>query len=235
MQRQNDDRGKALVVDEHAADRDAGVAILTQLDYRAEAVSTARDALAQAAQGPFSLILLSATLPDMAASELSKELGRLTAPGPLPIVMVHPQQPDQHEACTDSGPIGHVRRPVDRASIERLLEPPQEPIVDMEHLLSFTDGDLELESELSVLFLTSAEAYFDNMSRSLQSGTPWSASAHALKGASANLGARRLAALARSAEHQAPAAVDLQVIRRAIDEVNDFFGERQRVGTSSRH
>jgi HPt (histidine-containing phosphotransfer) domain-containing protein len=149
--------------------------------------------------------------------------------------MVHPQNWDQHEAGTESGSIGHVRRPVDRVSIERLLEPPQEPIVDMEHLLSFTDGDLELESELSVLFLTSAEAYFDNMSRSLQSGTPWSASAHALKGASANLGARRLVALARSAEHQAPAAVDLQVIRRAIDEVNDFFGERQRVGTSSRH
>jgi HPt (histidine-containing phosphotransfer) domain-containing protein len=181
------------------------------------------------------LILLSATLPDMAASELSKELGRLAGPGPLPIVMVHPQNWDQHEAGTDSGAIGHVRRPVDRVSIERLLEPPQEPIVDMEHLLSFTDGDLELESELSVLFLTSAEAYFDNMSRSLQSGTPWSASAHALKGASANLGARRLATLARSAEHQAPAAFDLQVIRRAIDEVNDFFGERQRVGTSSRH
>jgi HPt (histidine-containing phosphotransfer) domain-containing protein len=103
-----------------------------------------------------------------------------------------------------------------------------EPVIDLDHLLSFTDGDLELESELSVLFLSSAEAYFDKMSRSLQSGTPWTSSVHALKGASANLGARRLAVLARSAEHQPPAAAELQVIRRAIDEVSAFFGERQR-------
>jgi HPt (histidine-containing phosphotransfer) domain-containing protein len=68
------------------------------------------------------------------------------------------------------------------------------------------------------------------MSRSLQGGTPWTSSAHALKGASANLGARRLAALARLAEHQPPAAADLEVIRRAIDEVSAFFDERHRAG-----
>jgi HPt (histidine-containing phosphotransfer) domain-containing protein len=104
-----------------------------------------------------------------------------------------------------------------------------EPIIDIDHLLSFTDGDLELESELSVLFLSSAEAYFDKMSRALQSGTPWTSSAHALKGASANLGACRLASLARSAEHQPPAAADLAAIRRAIDEVRAFFDQRHRV------
>lgn len=233
MQRPSDDHRKALVVDEHASDRDAGVAILTRLGYQAEAVSRARDALARVGQGPFALVLLSSTLPDMVISELALELGRLAAPKPLPIVVVHPH--DQGAAHVHAGAIGHVSRPVDDASILRLLEPPQEPIVDMEHLLSFTDGDLELETELSVLFLSSAEAYFDNMSRALQSGTAWSSSAHALKGASANLGARRLAALARSAEHQPPAAADLQVIRRAIDEVSAFFGERQRVGSAHLH
>jgi HPt (histidine-containing phosphotransfer) domain-containing protein len=234
MERQRDDHRKALVVDEHAADRDAGVAILTWLDYRAEATSCARDALARVGQGRFALVLLSSTLPDM-ASELTEQLGRLAAPKPLSIVVVHPHDHDQGEAYASTGVIGHVRRPVDGAALLRLLEPPQEPVVDMEHLLSFTDGDLELESELSVLFLSSAEAYFDNMSRCLQSGTAWSSSAHALKGASANLGARRLAALARTAEHHPPAAADLQVIRRAIDEVSAFFGERQRVGSAPLH
>jgi HPt (histidine-containing phosphotransfer) domain-containing protein len=105
-----------------------------------------------------------------------------------------------------------------------------EPIVDLDHLLGFTDGDLELECELSVLFLSSAEAYFERMRRSLQAGTPWTSSAHALKGASANLGARRLAALARAAEQQAPTAADLEAIRRAIDEVGAFFDERHRTG-----
>ena len=91
----------------------------------------------------------------------------------------------------------------------------------MDHLLSFTDGDLELEGELSVLFLSSAEAYFDKMGRSLRAGTPWTSTAHALKGASANLGARRLAALARSAEQQPPSAADL-----AGDSARHRRGER---------
>lgn len=106
----------------------------------------------------------------------------------------------------------------------------QEPILDLEHLLSFTDGDLELECELSILYLSSAEAYFDTMSRSLREGTSWTTSAHALKGASANLGALRIAALARAAEHQQPDAGVLQEIRRALDEVGSFFAQRQTDG-----
>ena len=117
---------------------------------------------------------------------------------------------------------------------QQRIDATDEPVVDLEHLLSFTDGDLELEGELSVLFLSSAEAYFERMRRSLQAGTPWTSSAHALKGASANLGAKRLAALARSAEQQPPAAAELEVIRRAIDEVAAFFAERHRAGGNGR-
>jgi HPt (histidine-containing phosphotransfer) domain-containing protein len=156
---------------------------------------------------------------------------------PLAIVVVQPEGQASGRVRAGVGVIGHVSRPITGASVKQLVEPieatpqsdaRQEPIVDMDHLLSFTDGDLELECELSVLFLSSAEAYFEKMSRSLHSETPWTSSAHALKGASANLGARRLAVLARAAEHQPPSAADLDVIRRAIDEVSAFFRERQR-------
>lgn len=108
-----------------------------------------------------------------------------------------------------------------------------EPILDLDHLLTFTDGDMELESELSVLYLSSAEAYLDTMSRALRDGASWTSSVHSLKGASANLGAVRVAALARAAEHQTPDAATLQAIRDAIDEVGALFGKRQRAG--SRH
>jgi HPt (histidine-containing phosphotransfer) domain-containing protein len=106
----------------------------------------------------------------------------------------------------------------------------QEPILDLDHLLTFTDGDMELESELSVLFLSSAEAYLDAMSRALRDGTSWTSSVHALKGASANLGALRVAALARAAEHRPPDAATLRAIRHAVDQVGAFFGDRQRAG-----
>ena len=236
MQRIAESRRKALVVEEGAIERDRAVAVLTDLDYDAEAVSSAEDALARLGRKRFALALVSSTLPDLADRELH-ELRRLADPVSLPIVVVHAADEVAERTCAKLGAIGHLSRPISGAAISRLVEPRasagaseamREPIMDMDHLLSFTDGDLELESELSALFLSSAEAYFDKMSRSLQAGTPWTASAHALKGASANLGARRLAALARSAEHQPPAAADLQDIRRAIDEVSAFFGERHR-------
>jgi HPt (histidine-containing phosphotransfer) domain-containing protein len=78
----------------------------------------------------------------------------------------------------------------------------QQPVLDLDHLMTFTDGDKELENELSALYLSSAEAYLDAMSRALCDGTSWTSSVHALKGASSNLGALRVATLARAAEHQ---------------------------------
>jgi HPt (histidine-containing phosphotransfer) domain-containing protein len=104
----------------------------------------------------------------------------------------------------------------------------QQPVLDLDHLMTFTDGDMELENELSVLYLSSAEAYVDAMSRALGDGTSWTSSVHALKGASSNLGALRVAALARTAEHQNPDPATLEHIRRAIDEVGVLFSERQR-------
>ncbi len=231
-------RRKALVVEERAADRNLGVAALRQLSYEAEAAASVGEALARLGQERFALVLLSSTLPDLAAPERA-ELRRLAEPISLPIVVMHAPDLTFERDMVELGAIGHISRPISSAAIKRLVEAAGsaasreasgEPIVDLDHLLSFTDGDLELESELSVLFVSSAEAYFDRMSRSLQAGTPWTSSVHALKGASANLGARRLAALARSAEHQPPAAADLEVIRRAIDEVIAFFADRHRTG-----
>lgn len=230
-------RHKALVVEERAADRDLGVAVLGELGYEAEAAASTADALARLGQERFALVLLSSSLADLEASELAR-LRRLAEPASLPVVLVHAPGQASHLDHRELGAIGHLSRPVSSAAIAQLIDPPGaggaaeasvEPIVDMEHLQGFTEGDLELEGELSVLFLSSAEAYFDRMSRSLQAGTPWTSSAHALKGASANLGARRLAALARAAEQQPPAAADLEAIRRAIDDVSAFFADRRRL------
>jgi len=93
------------------------------------------------------------------------------------------------------------------------------PIIDLGHLHSFTDGDPQLESELLNLFLSTADVYLARMSQALAAGESWSATAHALKGASANLGACRIAALALTAEHAAASAEQLDALRRAVEEV----------------
>jgi HPt (histidine-containing phosphotransfer) domain-containing protein len=230
---------RALLADERAVDRDVGVSELAKIDYRVEVAASASDTLALLGRQSFTLALLSSTLPDMPGPELVQRLRGLSEPvRSIPLVLLHPATIRLPDRSYDRFSVaGHLSRPIAGAQLEQIIRQltavegsrgRAEPIIDIDHLLSFTDGDLELEGELSALFLSSAEAYLEKMSRSLQTGTAWRSSAHALKGASANLGARRLAALAQAAEHQPPAAADLQVLRRAIDEVSAFFDARQR-------
>jgi hypothetical protein len=82
--------------------------------------------------------------------------------------------------------------------------PVTEPVLDLDHLRAFTEDVPQLERELSTLFLATAEMYLQQMQEALTGGRPWTAIAHALKGAGANLGARRLAALALLAEASTP-------------------------------
>ena len=100
-------------------------------------------------------------------------------------------------------------------------------IVDRAHLASFTDGDTELEGELAELFVSTAQGYLKRMREAVQEERGWSAEAHALKGASANLGARRVAALARQAEFLPPSDERLEALGEAVDEVAAHFANRR--------
>ena len=100
-------------------------------------------------------------------------------------------------------------------------------MIDLEHLSEFTDGDRQLEGELLMLFLSSADVYLARMSEALRTGQSWTAVAHALKGASANLGARRVMEFALAAERSPPTAIQLEALRLALEEVRDFERTRQ--------
>ena len=102
-----------------------------------------------------------------------------------------------------------------------------EPVIDVDHLDGFTDGDRQLEGELAALFLSTAEVYVERMGQALAAGESWAGTAHALKGASANLGARRLALIARLAEHAPPDAATLEDVQGAFAEIRDFFHARR--------
>jgi HPt (histidine-containing phosphotransfer) domain-containing protein len=94
-----------------------------------------------------------------------------------------------------------------------------QPVIDLDHLRRFTDGDPQLEGELLTLYLCTSDVYLARMAEALAAGDSWTATAHALKGASANLGARRVMAIALIAEHTTPDADQLQALRGAVGEV----------------
>jgi CheY-like chemotaxis protein len=222
-------------VDERAAHRDLVVRALGALNYRVENAATGRDALARAGRDRADLIVLSASLPDMSGAALIGALRRLPGLGRVPIVAICPEHgADLRDACLAAGATAHLPRPLE---IERLLRligqllrgPAEvavaEPVLDVDHLRGFTEGDLQLERELSSLFLSTAEMYLDGMREALTSGRPWTSIAHALKGASANLGARRLSALALLAERSEPDRAQLEAIEHAVEEVRALFAQ----------
>jgi DNA-binding response OmpR family regulator len=227
---------RILLAEEQAASRDLVVLVLGKLDYQIDVFGSARDALARLDSVKPALLLVSATLPDLPGPELVRAIGRRASPDPAPIVVIGPDsgEPPRSDYLL-AGAFDYLARPIDIERLLRLVErsvrrraptktahPGVPPVLDLDHLRGFTDGDRQLEGELLALFLSSADVYLERMSQALRAGQPWSAFAHALKGASANLGARRVAALALDAERSTPDSAQLEAIRRAVDQVREF-------------
>jgi DNA-binding response OmpR family regulator len=224
---------RILLAEEQAAARDLVVLVLSRLHYQVERAATGRDALARAQRQCADLVLLSATLPDLAGPDLIRALRDVPPCNHTPLVAICPGgSAEIRQACLAAGAAAYLTRPLEIERLLRLIEqlirrrdqaPAGDPVLDLDHLRGFTDGDPQLEGELSTLFLSTAEMYLRGMHEALASGRPWSSIAHALKGASANLGARRLSALALDAERSEPSRSQLEAIERALEEVRAFF------------
>jgi CheY-like chemotaxis protein len=229
-------RLRLLLAEEHAAGRALVAGALGPLAHRIESVASGREALARAAQERPDLILLSATLPDVAGADLVGALRRLPGLEQVPIVAICPADgADLRQACLAAGATAYQSRPLEREGVLRLIDqllrqpgatPQAEPALDLAHLHGFTEGDPQLESELSALFLGTVEMYLHDMQEALAGGRPWASIAHALKGASGNLGARRLSALALRAERSEPSRPQLEALMQAVEEVRALFAQR---------
>jgi DNA-binding response OmpR family regulator len=227
---------RILLVEEQAAARDLVAIALDPLQYRIDSVASGRDALARARQDRADLILLSATLPDMAGAVLAGALRQLPGLERVPIVAICPQdRADLQQACLAAGATARLPRPLEIDRLRRLIEllirrhgetAVAEPVLDLAHLGGFTEGDAQLEGELATLFLATAEMYLHQMREALTGGRAWTSIAHALKGASANLGARRLSVLALLAERSEPDRAQLDAIGHAVEEVRELFAHR---------
>ena len=116
------------------------------------------------------------------------------------------------DSCRETGLAGYLPKPI---SIARLVSSihdhihrpqpgapptmPQPPAFEVERLTSFTDGDHQLERELTSLYLATAGCISTRCAAPRRRRRLGQA-AHALKGASANIGAAAVARLAEEAE-----------------------------------
>jgi HPt (histidine-containing phosphotransfer) domain-containing protein len=145
------------------------------------------------------------------------------------------------QSCREAGLEGYLPKPISigrlvssiRDLIHRAPPPAGDPSampklapIALAHFASFTDGDPQLERELSSLYLATADLYLAEMRAALSGGGDWSRAAHALKGASANLGAVDMARLAAEAEMMPPDAERLAALTDTLAAVRQFFQDR---------
>ena len=99
-------------------------------------------------------------------------------------------------------------------------------VLDAGRMDEVTEGDRQLEIELASLYVSTAQRYVDQMALCLSQGQEWSAPAHALKGASANLGAVKMQELAKAAEQGSPSPEIMASLEHGLEEVRSALVER---------
>lgn len=233
---------RVLIVGDPPLGRGLLRTMLSRLDYTVVWTPTAREADIALTHQPFGLALVALQLPDISGLAFARRLaeGRSRRGGP-PIVVFG-----------DAWDSGAVRRECQHAGVDAYLPKPisftrlvaairdltqADPLtatspdamsqssdqIDSARFASFTQGDLQLERELGALFVSTAEGYLQEMERAQRVNGDWSAAAHALKGASANIGAVRLASLAADAERGMPNALILEQLHGAFATARAFF------------
>jgi CheY-like chemotaxis protein/nitrogen-specific signal transduction histidine kinase len=107
---------RILVVDDHAMNREIGVAMLTQVGCEVETADNGQQAVAMAARGGFDIILMDIHMPEMdglAATRAIRALDGLAGQVPI-IAMSADALPQQVERCYAAGMVDHVAKPVQR-------------------------------------------------------------------------------------------------------------------------
>ena len=243
---------RLLIVGDPALSRGLMKMVLSRLGYVVTCVVTGQESLAALTHTQFALALIALQLPDLPGLTLARRLRHAPPPtGTMPIMLFGDAwDPDRiMEGCREARLEGYLPKPI---SIARLVSsihdhvhrpsgepgaPPPMPRavpLDFERLSSFTDGDVQLERELTSLYLSTATIYVGQMRGAAAGGEGWSRAAHALKGASANIGAAEVARLAADAEGALAGAERLGRIEEALAEVRTVLQERHLAPASPR-
>ncbi len=235
--------------------------LLKKMGYPAvQLANGGQEALEYVKEVQYDLIFMDCQMPEMdgfqttsAIREHEKVTGRHT---PITALTANALKGD-HEKCINAGMDDYATKPVNKDTITTLIEKWVSPVVDesrmgetsiegaskadnavvpvmdLDRLHIFTDGDKEEEKMLCDTFFeqadTSVRALKDNISGN---GVEWKSAAHRLKGSSANFGAIALSEQCRIAEERYNASEGqkqsiLKEINIYLTQVKNVFEENR--------
>jgi signal transduction histidine kinase/CheY-like chemotaxis protein len=219
-------RGRVLVAEDNAVNREVAVNLLQEIGFDSEVVGNGREAVAAAARGGFDAILMDCQMPEMDGYAATAEIRKSEGGGrrtPIIAMTAHALAGDR-ERCIAAGMDDYVSKPIPVDGLEtvllRWIRPPEaaspsapaasptvasadgDPPVDVRRLQRVSRGD---HRRITALFFEEAAGHVRSLEEALDGGHADAArrAAHTLAGAAANLGFGPLAAILREIEQKA--------------------------------
>ena len=212
-----------LIAEDSPVNRTLALKQLEKLGYASDTVADGTEVVAAVARGPYDVILMDCSMPEMSGYEATWQIREAEQKQAQPsgaahhtyiIAMTANSEADSKGKCLGAGMDDFINKPVqlpeleaalhralaDRAS-QQALDAVIDPVVIAGLRLLRMPQKADPLAELIDMFLREAPAQLDTMEKSVASTDAEAVSrarsaATALKGASDNLGARNLAALA---------------------------------------
>ena len=255
-------RVRILVAEDNAVNQKVAVRTLEKLGYRADAVANGQEAITALEKIGYDLVLMDVQMPEMNgfdATRMIRDAGSAVLRHDIPIVAMtaHALKGDR-ERCLEAGMDDYVSKPVTALTLSEILDRylgsvallggvvsernlPQASPVEIEQIQKVADGDVEFERDLIETFLSDSEEQLRGLEVALgeQDAEEIRGRAHAIKGSSANVGAKAVQELAYQMEKigagkelaQAP-DVCLE-LRAAFEQAREFLQAHLRALESS--
>jgi two-component system sensor histidine kinase/response regulator len=213
--------GHVLLVEDNFVNQKVAVKFLDRLGCTVEVASNGAEGVLACQERHFDIVLMDLQMPVMDGMTATRKIREWETSGHIPIVALTANaMTGDRELCEAAGMDGYLTKPIEVERLRSVLTkfglakneaqatPNPGPPVDLSGFGSITGGDETFAQELVATFIASGEQQLAEISYAI--ATPNRAAlakaAHKLKGASANIHAHGLKALAQQMESESGAA-----------------------------
>jgi two-component system, sensor histidine kinase and response regulator len=231
--------GHVLLVEDNFVNQKVAVRFLERLGCTVEVAGNGAEGVSACQQRRFDIVLMDLQMPVMDGMTATRKIREWETTGHIPIIALTANaMTGDRELCEAAGMDGYLTKPIEVERLRNVLakfglakDGPDttKPPVDLGEFQRITEGDPAFAQELVAAFVASVEQQLVDMAASVAQFdcAALTRTAHALKGASANIHAHALKSLAEEME-AAGAGGDIGRSQRCLAPLRQEFARVKR-------